>query len=60
MCPLVKITEATNDRLEELQAAIRRETGRDVPKRELLERIVEDVYESKETVIELFSDGHDP
>lgn len=60
MCPSVQITEATNDRLEELQAAIRRETGRDVPKRELLERIVEDAYESKEAVIELFSDDHDP
>jgi len=57
MSPSVEITEATNDRLEELQAAIRRETGRDVTKRKLLERIVSDAYESSETVIEPFSDN---
>ncbi|MDF9747360.1 hypothetical protein [Natrinema salsiterrestre] len=56
MCSSVEITEATNDRLEELQAEIRRETGRNVPKSVVLERIIRDAYESKDETIELFRD----
>ena len=59
MCPSVEITAETDDRLEELQAEIRRETGRSVTKQELLEQIVRNAYESRDEVIELFWDGSD-
>ncbi|ELY84439.1 hypothetical protein [Natrinema altunense] len=56
MCPTVELTETATDRLEELQAEIRRETGRDVSKRVLLERIVRAAYESRDEVVDQFRD----
>ncbi|MFC6769152.1 hypothetical protein [Natrinema soli] len=54
MTPSVEITEPTNDRLEELQAEIRRETGRPVPKSVVLEQIIRDASESKDEVTSCF------
>ena len=56
MRPSVEITAATNERLEELQAEIRREAGQRISKQQLLEQIVRDAYESKDDVVELFRD----
>ncbi|PGF15984.1 hypothetical protein CP556_07535 [Natrinema sp. CBA1119] len=60
MEPSVESTETSNDRLEELQAEIRRETGRTVPKSVILEQIIRDASESKDEVIELFRDDLEP
>ncbi|QLK24310.1 hypothetical protein HYG81_10420 [Natrinema zhouii] len=54
MAPSVELTETTNGRLEELQAEIRRETGRTVPKSMVFEQIIRDASESKDEAIELF------
>jgi hypothetical protein len=48
--------ERTKDRLEELQAEIRLETGENVTQQELLDRIVTDAYDSKEELIDSFRD----
>lgn len=50
----VEVDEESDDRLEELQTEIRRETGRAVTKRELLTRIIDDAYESRRAVVESF------
>ncbi|ELY64374.1 hypothetical protein [Natronococcus jeotgali] len=60
MSTSVKVTDTTKSRLEELQAEIRLETGRNVTQQELLERIVTDTYESKEELIESFRDDFEP
>lgn len=52
----VKIGEATKDRLEQLQAEIKLETGRKVTQQELLDRIVEREFASKEGLIDSFRD----
>ena len=54
MATSVKMDERTKSRLEELQAEIRLATGEKVTQQELLERLVEDVYESKGEFIDSF------
>ncbi|MEY7849345.1 hypothetical protein AB7C87_09110 [Natrarchaeobius sp. A-rgal3] len=60
MSTSIKVTDATKSRLEELQAEIRLETGRNVTQQELLERIVTDSYESKDELIDSFRDEFEP
>lgn len=60
MSTSIKVTDATKSRLEELQAEIRLETGRNVTQQELLERIVTDSYESKDALIDSFRDEFEP
>lgn len=59
MSTSVKMSEAAKSRLEELQAEIRLETGRKVTQQELLDRLVEDAYGSKEELIDSFRDEWD-
>jgi hypothetical protein len=54
MATAVKVDEDAKDRLEELQAEIRLETGQKVTQQELLSRLIDDAYESREEVIESF------
>jgi len=50
----VKVDEEAKSRLEELQAEIRLETGRSVTQQELLSRLIDDAYQSREDVVESF------
>ena len=50
----ITISERTRAKLDELQTAIERETGRTVPHQELLEGLVEQAHGSKEAVVEAF------
>ncbi len=59
MCPSIEISEQTIDVLEELQEDIRDETGRTIPKRLLLKRIIQNGYVSDEATLELFEDDPD-
>ncbi|MFC3476312.1 hypothetical protein [Halobacterium litoreum] len=54
MATAVKVDEAAKDRLEELQAEIRLQTGESVTQQELLSRLIENAYGSREEVIESF------
>lgn len=54
MATAVKVDEDAKSRLEELQAEIRLETGRNVTQQELLSRLIDDAYSSREAVIESF------
>jgi hypothetical protein len=54
MATSVKMDEETKSYLERLQAEIRLETGRRVTQQDLLARLVEDAYASKEELIESF------
>ncbi|WP_348613039.1 hypothetical protein [Halobaculum rarum] len=56
MTTAVKVDEDTKSRLEELQAEIRLETGTRVTQQELLSRIIDDAYGSREEVIDSFRD----
>lgn len=56
MATSVTVDEATKDRLEQLQAAIERETGREVTQQELLDRIVAREFESREALVDSFRD----
>ncbi|SDR43763.1 hypothetical protein [Natronobacterium texcoconense] len=60
MSTSVKVTDATKSQLEELQAEIRLETGKNVTQQELLERIVTDSYGSKDELIDSFRDEFEP
>ena len=53
----VKIHEDAKSRLEELQAEIRLETGRNVTQQDLLTQLIDEAYESREEVIESFREG---
>ena len=55
--PSVEIDEETNDRLEQLQAEIERETGRKVTKQELVARLIDLAFESKDEFIERYNDS---
>ncbi|WP_225335226.1 hypothetical protein [Halomicrobium urmianum] len=46
--------EETKSHLEELQAEIRLRTGTNVTQQEILERLVEDAYESKSGFVDSF------
>lgn len=54
MATAVKMDEETKSHLEELQAEIRLRTGENVTQQELLERLVEDAYESKSEFVDSF------
>ncbi|MFC6875031.1 hypothetical protein [Halobellus marinus] len=54
MATAVKVDEAAKSRLEELQAEIRLRTGEKVTQQELLTRLIDDAYESREAVIDSF------
>ncbi len=56
MSTSVEMSEAAKSRLEELQAEIRLETGRKVTQQELLDRLVDDAYGSKDALIDSFRD----
>ena len=50
----VKVDEEAKSRLEELQAEIRLRTGERVTQQDLLTRLIDDAYESREAVIDSF------
>ncbi|HMB49501.1 hypothetical protein [Natronoarchaeum rubrum] len=56
MSTSVKISERAKSRLEELQAEIRLETGTKVTQQELLDRLVEESYESKDELVDSYRD----
>ncbi|WP_424001801.1 hypothetical protein ACOZ4I_00100 [Haloarcula salina] len=59
MATSVKIDEDTKDRLERLRAEIKLETGENVTQQELLDRIVEREFESRDDLIDSFRDEWD-
>ncbi|OIB58849.1 hypothetical protein [Natrialba sp. SSL1] len=56
----VKIHEDAKSRLEELQAEIRLQTGRNVTQQELVTRLIDEAYESRSDVINSFRDSSVP
>ena len=56
----VKVDEDAKSRLEELQAEIRLRTGRKVTQQELLSRLIDDAYESRNDVIDSFRESTIP
>lgn len=60
MSTAVKVDEDAKSRLEELQAEIRLRTGEKVTQQELLSRLIDDAYESRDEVIDSFRDGAVP
>lgn len=60
MATSVKMDEATKSRLEELQAEIKLETGKKVTQQELLDRLVNHAFESKEAFIDSFREATVP
>jgi hypothetical protein len=54
MVTAVKVEEEAKSRLEELQAEIRLRTGERVTQQDLLTRLIDDAYESREAVIDSF------
>ena len=59
MSTSIKISERAKSKLEELQAEIRLETGKKVTQQELLDRLVEESYESKDEVVDSYRDDFD-
>jgi hypothetical protein len=57
MATSVKIDERTKDRLEQLQAAVKLETGRKVTQQTLLDRIVAREFDSRAALIDSFREG---
>ena len=60
MATAVKIEDEAKSRLEELQAEIRLRTGESVTQQELLTRLIDDAYESREDVIDSFRESTVP
>ena len=60
MATAVKVDEDAKSRLEELQAEIRLQTGRNVTQQELLTRLIDDAYESREDIIDSFRESMVP
>jgi ATP-dependent Zn protease len=56
MTPSVYIAETTQDRLQRLREEITLETGQKVTQEDLLERIVEQSYEARRTLIDSYRD----
>lgn len=54
MAVAVKVDEDAKSRLEKLQAEIRLRTGESVTQQDLLSRLIDDAYESREDVIDSF------
>jgi hypothetical protein len=59
MATSVKMAADTKSRLEELQAAITLETGTKVTQQELLARIVDHAFDSRDDLIDSFRDDDD-
>jgi hypothetical protein len=60
MTTAVKVDDDAKSRLEELQAEIRLQTGRKVTQQELLTRLIDDAYESREEVVDSFRESSVP
>ncbi|RQG98866.1 hypothetical protein [Natrarchaeobius oligotrophus] len=60
MATAVKVDENAKSRLEELQAEIRIQTGSSVTQQELLTRLIDDAYESRDDVIDSFRESRVP
>lgn len=60
MTTAVKVHEDAKSRLEELQAEIRLQTGHKVTQQELLTRLIDEAYESRDDVIDSFRDSTVP
>ena len=60
MTTAVNVDEDAKSRLEELQAEIRPRTGQNVTQQELLSRLIDDAYESRDEVIDFFRDSAVP
>lgn len=60
MATAVKLDEGAKSRLEELQAEIRLRTGRNVTQQDLLSRLIDDAYESRDDVIDSFREATVP
>lgn len=60
MATAVRVDEDAKERLEELQAEIRLKAGRSVTQQELLTRLIDDAYESREDVIDSFRESTVP
>ena len=54
MATVVKVDEDAKSRLEELQAEIRLRTGTTVTQQDLLTRLIDEAYESRDEVIDSF------
>ncbi|MFB6124501.1 MAG: hypothetical protein ABEJ59_00910 [Halanaeroarchaeum sp.] len=54
MSTAVRMSETAKNRLEKLQARIRLETGRKVTQQAILERLVNDAYETSEEFVASF------
>lgn len=50
----VKVDQSAKSQLEELQAEIRLRTGQNVTQQELLSRLIDEAYESRDDVIDSF------
>lgn len=60
MATAVKVDEDAKSRLEELQAEIRLRTGETVTQQELLSRLIDDAFESREEFIDSFRESTVP
>jgi hypothetical protein len=60
MVTAVKVDEEAKSRLEELQAEIRLRADRKVTQQELLSRLIDDAYDSRDEVIESFRESTVP
>ncbi len=60
MTTAVKVDDDAKSRLEELQAEIRLRTGTTVTQQELLTRLIDDAYESRDDVIDSFRESTVP
>jgi hypothetical protein len=56
MTTSVKIGESAKDRLEQLQAEIRLETGTSVTQQDLLDRLIDRQYASREDIVDSYRD----
>jgi hypothetical protein len=60
MATAVTLDEAVKARLEELQAEIHLRTGTSVTQQDLLTRLIDDAYESRQAVIDSFRESTVP
>lgn len=60
MATVIKVDEDAKSRLEELQAEIRLRTGKRVTQQDLLTRLIDTAYESREDVIDSFRESSVP
>ncbi|CCQ34196.1 hypothetical protein HLRTI_000644 [Halorhabdus tiamatea SARL4B] len=59
MATSVRISTDTKDKLEQLQAEIKLETGRKVTQQEVLDRAVNREFDSRKSLIDSFRDDYD-